>query len=240
MKCAPGPSAPGSTSGLPVILAISSPCLDHSCSTSKRGGAPARSAGRTTTWVTNFSKRCSIPICSTPAPHFAANDDLAAAQRRKLEAICQKLRLRPGIRLLDIGCGWGGFARYAAHHYACRVVGITISREQQRYAEQLCRGLDVEIRLQDYREIRDQFDRAVSVGMIEHVGYRNYRAYRRAVCRSLGEDGLWLGQGIAATLSRFELDPWLRRYIFLNSVLPSLSRLARAAGGLFFIEGLDN
>ncbi len=171
---------------------------------------------------------------------FAGGDDLAAAQRRKLETICQKLRLRPGMRLLDIGCGWGGLARYAARHYGCRVVGITISREQQCYAEQFCRGLDVEIRLQDYREICGQFDRVVSVGMIEHVGYRNYRAYMRDVFRSLGADGLFLCQGIAANLSGFELDPWIRRYIFPNSVLPSLGRLARAAEGLFFIEGMEN
>lgn len=172
--------------------------------------------------------------------HFAGDDDLAAAQRRKLETTCEKLRLRPGMQLLDIGCGWGGLARYAARHYGCRVVGITISREQQRYAEQFCRGLDVEIRLQDYREIRDQFDRVVSVGMIEHVGYRNYRAYMRAVFRSLGAGGLFVCQGIAANLPGFALDPWMRRYIFPNSVLPSLGRLARAAEGLFFIEGMEN
>ena len=118
------------------------------------------------------------------------------------------------MQLLDIDCGWGGLARYAARHYGCRVVGITISREQQRYAEQFCRGLDVEIRLQDYREIRDQFDRVVSVGMIEHVGYRNYRAYMRAVFRSLGAGGLFVCQGIAANLPGFALDPWMRRYIF--------------------------
>jgi cyclopropane-fatty-acyl-phospholipid synthase len=172
--------------------------------------------------------------------HFAGGDDLAAAQRRKLETICQKLRLRPGMRLLDIGCGWGGLARYAARHYGCRIVGITISREQQRYAEQFCRGLDVEIRLQDYREICDRFDRVVSVGMIEHVGYRNYRAYMHAIFHSLGEDSLFLCQGIAANLSGFELDPWIRRYIFPNSVLPSLGRLASAAEGLFFLEGMEN
>jgi cyclopropane-fatty-acyl-phospholipid synthase len=201
----------------------------------------ARKVGRTHYDLGNeFFEAMLDPNMQYSCAHFAANDDLATAQRRKLETICQKLRLRPGIRLLDIGCGWGGLARYAAHHYACRVVGITISREQQRYAEQLCRGLDVEILLQDYREIRDQFDRAVSVGMIEHVGYRNYRAYLRAVFRSLGDDGLFLCQGIAANLSSVELDPWIRRYIFPNSVLPSFSRLARAAEGLFFIEGMEN
>ncbi|HTL78712.1 MAG TPA: class I SAM-dependent methyltransferase, partial [Candidatus Babeliales bacterium] len=101
---------------------------------------------------------------------FAEGDDLASAQLRKLDWICDRLRLRPGLRLLDIGCGWGGLARYAARHYGCQVVGITISHEQFRYAQRWCRGLDVEIQLRDYREVTGQFDRVVSVGMVEHVG----------------------------------------------------------------------
>jgi cyclopropane-fatty-acyl-phospholipid synthase len=106
---------------------------------------------------------------------FGEGDDLASAQLRKLDWVCERLRLQPGLRLLDIGCGWGGLARYAARHYGCHVVGITISREQFRYAQRWCRGLDVEIQLRDYREVTDQFDRVVSVGMVEHVGYKNYR-----------------------------------------------------------------
>src|SRR5207249_42508 len=91
---------------------------------------------------------------------FAEGDDLASAQLRKLDWICQRLRLRPGLRLLDIGCGWRGLARYAARNYGCQVVGITISQEQCRYAQRWCRGLDVEIQLRDYREVTEQFDRA--------------------------------------------------------------------------------
>ncbi len=103
---------------------------------------------------------------------FAEGDDLASAQLRKLDWICERLRLQPGLRLLDIGCGWGGLARYAARQYGCQVVGITISQEQFRYAQRWCRGLDVEIQLRDYREVTGQFDRVVSVGMVEHVGYK--------------------------------------------------------------------
>ncbi len=110
---------------------------------------------------------------------FDEGDDLAAAQHRKLELICQRLQLRPGLRLLDIGCGWGGLAKYAAENYGCSVVGLTISREQQEFAANWCRGLDVEIRLRDYREVRGTFDCAVSVGMVEHVGFKNYRVYLR-------------------------------------------------------------
>src|SRR5439155_1103728 len=83
---------------------------------------------------------------------FAEGDDLGSAQLRKLEWICERLRLRPGLRLLDIGCGWGGLARYAARHYGCKVVAITISRAQFRYAQRSCRALGVALQLRDYRE----------------------------------------------------------------------------------------
>jgi cyclopropane-fatty-acyl-phospholipid synthase len=138
---------------------------------------------------------------------FAKGDDLVAAQRRKLEMICQRLQLQPGLRLLDIGCGWGGLAKYAAENHGCSVVGLTISRKQQQYAERWCRGLDVQILLRDYREIEGMFDRAVSVGMVEHVGFKNYRPYLRAVADSLGREGLFLCQGICNPISGWQLDP---------------------------------
>jgi cyclopropane-fatty-acyl-phospholipid synthase len=171
---------------------------------------------------------------------FAKGDDLTSAQQRKLDWICERLCLRPGLRLLDIGCGWGGLARYAAHHYGCHVVGITISREQFRYAQQWCHGLDVEIQLRDYREVTEQFDRVVSVGMVEHVGYKNYRTYMRAAARSLGENGLFLCQGICGNFSRFHADPWIKRYIFPNSMLPSVACLTRAAEGFLILEDVKN
>ncbi|HET9804740.1 MAG TPA: cyclopropane fatty acyl phospholipid synthase [Candidatus Acidoferrum sp.] len=171
---------------------------------------------------------------------FAEGDDLASAQLRKLDWICERLRLRPGLRLLDIGCGWGGLARHAAHHYGCHVVGITISEEQFRYARESCHGLDVEIQLRDYREVTQQFDRVVSVGMVEHVGYKNYRDYMQAAARSLGEDGLFLCQGICGNFSRLHTDPWINRYIFPNSMLPSLVQLTRAVKGVFILEDIKN
>jgi cyclopropane-fatty-acyl-phospholipid synthase len=171
---------------------------------------------------------------------FTEGDDLTSAQLRKLDWICERLRLRPGLRLLDIGCGWGGLARYAARHYGCQVVGITISQEQFRYAQRWCRGLDVEIQLRDYREVTGQFDRVVSVGMVEHVGYKNYRTYMQAAARSLGENGLFLCQGICGNSSRVHADPWIKRYIFPNSMLPSLAHLTRAAEGIFIVEDVKN
>ena len=171
---------------------------------------------------------------------FAEGDDLGSAQLRKLDWICERLRLRPGLRLLDIGCGWGGLARFAARHYGCQVVGITISREQFRYAQRWCRGSDVEIQLRDYRDFTGQFDRVVSVGMVEHVGYKNYRTYMRTAARSLAEDGLFLCQGICGNFSRVHADPWIERYIFPNSMLPSLAHLTRAAEGVFIVEDVKS
>jgi cyclopropane-fatty-acyl-phospholipid synthase len=144
------------------------------------------------------------------------------------------------MRLLDIGCGWGGLAKYAAEQYGCHIVGITISRKQQDYGARWCRGLDVEILRQDYREVYGRFDRVVSVGMIEHVGFKNYRRYMQVVADSLGENGLFFCQGIINNRSTIELDPWVRRYIFPNSVLPTLARLTKAAEGLFIIDNVAN
>jgi cyclopropane-fatty-acyl-phospholipid synthase len=171
---------------------------------------------------------------------FREGDDLAAAQQRKLEMICQRLQLRPGHRLLDIGCGWGGLAKHAAENYGCSVVGLTISREQQQFARRWCRGLAVQIQLRDYREIEGTFDRAASIGMVEHVGFKNYRTYLRAVARSLGKNGRFLCQGICSPVASWQLDPWIRRYIFPNSLLPSLARLTKAAEGIFLVEDVRN
>jgi len=172
--------------------------------------------------------------------YFQNTSDLDEAQRRKMELICRKLGLGPGMRLLDVGCGWGGLAQHAARHYGCSVVGITISKEQQAYAQKLCEGWPVEIRLQDYRDVTEQFDRIVSVGMLEHVGYKNYRAYMRVMQRCLKEDGLFLCHTIGDIVSHIHADPWIARYIFPNSMLPSITDVSRAAEGYFVIEDLHN
>ncbi len=180
------------------------------------------------------------PAMQYSCAYFDDTSDLAEAQRRKMDLICRKLRLQSGMRLLDIGCGWGGLAKYAAETYGCRFVGITISRQQKEYAENLCRELPVEIRLQDYRELSEKFDRVVSVGMVEHVGFKNYREYMKTVCRSLTDGGLFLCQSIAVTISDFQPDPWIARYIFPNSMLPSAARLTKAAEGFFVLEDVQN
>jgi cyclopropane-fatty-acyl-phospholipid synthase len=136
------------------------------------------------------------------------------------------------MSLLDIGCGWGGTARYAAEKYGVRVVGITVSREQVDFARNAGRGLSVEFRLEDYRETRGEFDRVVSVGMFEHVGPGNYRTYMQTVHRCLKRGGLFLLHTIG-TSEKFPTDPWLLKYIFPSSALPVPGQIAASAEGLF-------
>ena len=168
-------------------------------------------------------------------------NDLDAAQEAKLDLVCRKLGLRPGMRVLDIGCGWGEALQYAAQRYGVSGVGVTISREQAEYARRLCDGLPVEIRLQDYRELHEPFDRIFSIGMFEHVGVRNYRAYFELARRCLVDDpatggGLFLLHSIGSNRSVRHTDPWIGRYIFPNSMLPSAAQIAHAIEGLFVVE----
>jgi cyclopropane-fatty-acyl-phospholipid synthase len=168
-------------------------------------------------------------------------NDLDSAQAAKLDMVCRKLDLRPGMRVLDIGCGWGEALKFAAERYGVSGVGVTISREQADYARLLCAGLPVEIRLQDYREIDEPFDRILSIGMFEHVGVRNYRHYFELVRRCLVDDpatggGLFLLHSIGSNESVNHTDPWIGRYIFPNSMLPSAVQIAQSVEGLFVIE----
>jgi cyclopropane-fatty-acyl-phospholipid synthase len=150
--------------------------------------------------------------------------DLDSAQEAKLDLICRKMGLKPGMKVLDIGCGWGGFAKFAAEKHDVRVVGITVSREQVAFAKKFCQRLPVEIRLQDYRELEEKFDRIISIGMFEHVGYRNYRTYMEVVHRCLKLDGLFLLHTIGGNTSVSSTDPWIDKYIFpqQNKSLPQL------------------
>jgi cyclopropane-fatty-acyl-phospholipid synthase len=161
---------------------------------------------------------------------------LDEAQEAKLDLICTKLLLKPGMTVLDIGCGWGGFARWAAEKYAVKVLGITVSREQAKYASEYCRALDVKIALQDYRELKESFDRIVSIGMFEHVGPKNYTTFFKAVRRCLKPDGLFLLHTIAGNSSVHLTDPWIGKYIFPNSTLPSAKQIASASEGLMILE----
>lgn len=161
---------------------------------------------------------------------------LDEAQENKLELICRKIDLKPGMQVLDIGCGWGGFARWAAEKFGARVVGLTVSREQAAYARGACRGFDVVIALTDFRDLTGQFDRIVSIGMLEHVGVKNYRTYMQVLRRCLKDEGLCLVQTIGGNTSVSTTDPWIDRYIFPNSMLPSARQIASASEGLLVME----
>ena len=140
------------------------------------------------------------------------------------------------MKILDIGCGWGNLARYAAEKYQVKVVGITVSGEQVELARTLCRDFPVEIRLQDYRDVDETFDRIVSVGMIEHVGYKNYRIFMEVTHRCLDNEGLFLLHTIGGIRSRISVDPWINKYIFPKGMLPSIKQLGNSIEGLFVME----
>jgi cyclopropane-fatty-acyl-phospholipid synthase len=168
---------------------------------------------------------------------------LDEAQEAKLDLVCRKVGLRPGMRVLDIGCGWGGLARFAAERYQVSVVGITISDSQAKWAREVCKGLPVEIRVQDYRQLRAErgrFDAVVSIGMLEHVGHKNYRAYMEVVRRVLKTDGLFLLHTIGSNTSRTSYDVWMNENIFPAAMLPSTAQIGRASEGLFVMEDWHN
>ena len=166
--------------------------------------------------------------------------DLEQAQTHKLELICRKLELKKGERLLDIGCGWGGLAAYAATNFGVSVLGITVSKEQQKIAQKRCQGLEVEIELIDYRKLEGRFSKIASVGMFEHVGEKNYRDYCQTASRLLEDQGLFLLHTIGSDVRIARTDPWIDRYIFPNGKIPCATELSAALEGLFLIEDWHN
>jgi len=172
--------------------------------------------------------------------YFEGTDDLNRAQRQKMALIAGKLGLSKTDTLLDIGCGWGGLARYSAETTGCRVTAVNISREQISFAHEFCKGLPVEVVECDYRSIQGKFDKIVSVGMFEHVGRKNYRTFMEVAWRSLKDDGVFLLHTIGSLRSKSGTDPWIEKYIFPNSMLPSIAQIPKAAEGLFVIEDLHN
>lgn len=166
--------------------------------------------------------------------------DLDAAQEAKLDLICRKLNLEPGMTVLELGCGYGSFARYAAEQYGAVVTGFNISREQVNLGREICKGLPVEMKLDDYRNASGMYDRVVSIGIMEHVGYKNYRTYMETVNRTLKDDGIAFFHTIGGNTSKPACNEWTTKYIFPNSVLPSISQLGRAMEGLFVMEDWHN
>lgn len=165
---------------------------------------------------------------------------LDEAQEHKLDLVCRKLNLKPGQRILDIGCGWGSFAKYAAEKYGVHVTGVTISKEQVSLAKELTKGLDVDIKFLDYRNVEGTFDHIVSLGMFEHVGHKNYRTFMKVVAKHLKDGGIFLLHTIGGNFSNIPVDPWTDKYIFPNGILPTIATIGKALEDIFVVEDWHN
>jgi cyclopropane-fatty-acyl-phospholipid synthase len=165
---------------------------------------------------------------------------LDQAQEQKLDLVCRKVGLKPGMRVLDLGCGWGGFAAYAAQKYGVSVRGVSVSREQVQLAKEMWSGLPVEFHLDDYRNVTGTYDAVVSIGMAEHIGFKNHRTMMKVIHRSLKPEGVALVHTIANNVSRIHGIPFIEKYIFPNACAPSLAQLGRAIEGLLVCEDLQN
>lgn len=175
---------------------------------------------------------------------FNQTEDLEQAEINKLEMLCEKLELNSDDRVLDIGCGWGGFAKYAATTHGCEITGVTLSREQAEYAGTHTAGLPVDIVRSDYRDLpsklETRYDKILICGMLEHVGYKNYGKLMKVVHQLLDDDGLFLLHTIGNSENTTITDPWIEKYIFRNSMVPSMQQLAKAIQGLFVVHDWEN
>jgi cyclopropane-fatty-acyl-phospholipid synthase len=172
--------------------------------------------------------------------YWADAENLDEAQEAKLDLVCRKISAHPGMTILELGCGWGSFAKYAAEKYGVSVVGYNISKEQVELGRELCRDLPVELRLEDYRQATGQYDAVISIGVMEHVGYKNYRTYMEVVDRCLKPDGIGFVHTIGGNTSTTTGEPWTDKYIFPNGMLPSIAQLGKAMEGLFVMEDWHN
>lgn len=180
------------------------------------------------------------PLMQYSCGYWHKAKNLAQAQEQKLKLICEKLKLKPGQKLLDIGCGWGGLAYFAAKNYGVKVVGVTLSKAQEKLAKKRCEGMAVDIRFQDYRELNEKFDRIVSVGMLEHVGPKNYAEYMAVIQKNLKNSGVCLLSFIGGTSGEAHTDPWIHKYIFPNGAIPSMQQIGKAIEGKLVLQDLHN
>ena len=159
------------------------------------------------------------------------NDTLEEAQNNKIDHIIKKLNLKPNQKVLDIGSGWGTLAIEIAKKSKCEVLGVTLSENQYKYSIQKAKseGLEnqVRFRLADYRDLKEKFDRIVSVGMFEHVGRKFYGTYFNAISKLLNEDGVALIHTIGSVNPPRDPHPWITKYIFPGGYTPSLSEVAK-------------
>jgi cyclopropane-fatty-acyl-phospholipid synthase len=180
------------------------------------------------------------PLMTYSCGYWKDAKNLDEAQIAKYDLIARKLGFKEGMRVLDIGCGWGGFAKYVAEKYKVNVVAITLSENQALYAKEVCKDLPVEIRIQDYRDLNEKFDRIVEIGMFEHVGWKNHRTFMEIVYRCLNDNGLVMLHTIGGNSSTVTGDPWIDKYIFRGGQLPSVAQIGTSIEGLFVMEDWHN
>ena len=172
--------------------------------------------------------------------YWKNSNNLDEAQAAKLDLICRKIGLKPGMTVLEFGCGFGAFAKYAAEKYGVQVTGMTVSKEQAKLGREMCKGLPVEILLEDYRKISGKYDRVISIGIMEHVGYKNYRTYMQRTNETLKDDGIAFIHTIGGNYSSTTANRWTTKYIFPNSMIPSIAQISKAMEGLFVMEDWHN
>jgi len=186
-----------------------------------------------------FEKMLDPTMCYS-CGYWKDADTLHQAQINKMELVCKKLKLEPGMKVLDIGCGWGSFAEYAVKNYGVEVTGITVSKEQKKLAEERCAGLDVKFLLQDYRDLTGSYDRLVSIGMFEHVGLKNYETYLEKCMSLLEPGGIFVLHTIGTNITHNMVDPWIKKYIFPGGKLPSMVQICSALERRFVLEDMQN
>ena len=172
--------------------------------------------------------------------YWKSAKNLDEAQEAKLDLDLPQSLSKPGMSLLDIGSGWGGLAEYAAKKYGTHVLGVTVSKEQYELAKERCKNLPVEFKLQDYREVKGSFDRIVSVGQFEHVGYKNYPTYMNVAKNALKENGLFLLHTIGSNTTSHYGEPWMEKHIFPNSMTPSIAQIGKSIERKFVMEDWHN
>lgn len=180
------------------------------------------------------------PTLAYTCAYWKQVESLDEAQEAKFDLIAQKIGLKPGMRVLDLGCGWGGFARHIAQKYGVEVVAVNLSKGQCDYAKKICTGLPVEVFARDYREAEGTFDRVVSIGLMEHVGCKNYRNYMELISRCLKDDGLALVHTIGRDTTAITTESWINKYIFPHGHLPSIKQIGTAIEGIFVMEDWHN
>lgn len=184
------------------------------------------------------------PSMAYSCGYWRTATDLATAQRDKLQLVCQKLQLKSGDRLLDVGCGWGSLARFAADHFGVEVVGITVSKRQAAYIREHLGHRRITVAVCDYRQVGsltfEPFDKIASIGMFEHVGRRNDRTFHQAMFQAMKPDGLMLLHTIGSAETTHRTDAWIDRYIFPGGRLPSAMQLCKGLEGRFLIEDWES